>query len=390
MKTVLKYIAVLLLLLVLLVVVLMRSPSLQFFILQQFAPDHDFNAAHAVAEPDYTDINNWLAHPDTDDNADWSPAGLQAVDAANARASVFFIHPTAYVRNEHWMGNLQKDTATDDNKQWMMANLASAYNGCCAVYAPYFREAAIHAFMQDDLVNGAPALDFAYQDVARAFRRFIEIIPPGSPFIVASHSQGTVHGQRLLQEEIDATPLVRRMVAAYLVGCTIHADIFDRFYQDIKACDGPQDLNCVNAWDTWGPDGDPMGMSCPNWLGDEYRRGDAEWLCVNPLSWRSDGDLVEASDNPGSVPVQNHYNISGFGEDKSKGLQWGEIDPPLSDIASAQCDAGVLRANDQSDSVFSRLAINGNYHGLDYALYYMSIRNNVEQRVTQWWWQQAD
>ncbi|NND00115.1 MAG: DUF3089 domain-containing protein [Gammaproteobacteria bacterium] len=268
----------------------------------------------------------------------------------------------------------------------MMANLASAYNGCCSVYAPYFREAAIHAFLQDDLSNGGQALDFAYQDVARAFAHFIAMIPAGSPFIVASHSQGTVHGQRLLQQAIDGTPLVRRLVAAYLIGCTIHADIFAGFYTDIKACEGPDDLHCVNAYDTWGPDGDPNGMSCPNWSGEQYLRSDTKWLCVNPLSWVPDQNEVGEADNTGSVPVQNRYNISLFGKDEAKGWQWSDLQAPLPGLASARCDdRGILRTNDQSDGVFSRLAINGNYHGLDYALYYMSIRDNARNRVERWW-----
>lgn len=389
MKRILKVLGLATALFLMVVLIVVFSPAAQLFVLTKFAPDHAFTVDHAIAAPDYADTANWLAHPDITDNADWTPVGLTSANAESTEAYVFFIHPTAYLGNEHWMGNLDKDTGTQENKQWMMANLASAYNGCCSVYAPYFREATIHAFFQDDeLIDGGPALDFAYQDVARAFAHFIRTIPAGSPFIVASHSQGTVHGQRLVQQVIDGTPLVKRLVAAYLIGCTIHEDIFDTYYQDIKACDGPDDLHCVNAYDTWGPDGDHKGMSCPNWSGDSYRRSHAQWLCVNPLSWQRDELKVEQADNSGSVPVQNRYNLSVFGKDKAKGLQWGELQTPLSGLASAQCVDGILRANDQSDGIFSKMAINGNYHGLDYALYYMSIRDNAKHRVALWQQQQ--
>ncbi|MEH6592861.1 MAG: DUF3089 domain-containing protein, partial [Halioglobus sp.] len=58
--------------------------------------------------------------------------------------------------------------------------------------------------------ESAPAIDFAYRDVARAFQSFLQQIPDNSPFIIASHSQGTLHGQRLLQQEIDGSTLRQR------------------------------------------------------------------------------------------------------------------------------------------------------------------------------------
>jgi len=385
MKTFLKAVGLTAIILGVLITVVIFNSSAQRFVIQQLGPNHSFTEDHASPAPDYTQRSNWLAHPDLADNSDWAPEGLKAAPPKDARAYVFFIHPTAYLRNDHWFGSIDKSTATDENKQWMMANLASAYNGCCHVYAPYFREATIHAFLQEDLDDAAKALDFAYQDVARAFEHFIRAIPAGSPYIVASHSQGTVHGQRLLQQQVDGTPLAKRLVAAFLIGCTVHADLFDHDYQDIQACENADDLGCVNAYDTWVKDGGPNGASCPNWSGEQYVRNDKQWLCVNPLSWQADDKLIQASANPGSVPVQNPYNISIVGEDKADGLTWSALQTPIKGQASAQCVNGILRTNDQTESVFKDYAVNGNYHGLDYALFYSSIRDNAKQRVEVWW-----
>jgi len=384
MKTLLKVIGLIMIVLAVFITIIIFNSSAQRLVIQKLGPNHSFTASHASPTPDYTQLNNWLAHPDLADNSDWAPAGLEATPPKDARAYVFFIHPTAYLRNDHWFGSIDKSTATNENKQWMMANLASTYNGCCNVYAPYFREATIHAFLQEDLDDGAKALDFAYQDIARAFEHFIDSIPKDSPFIVASHSQGTVHGQRLLQQNIDGTPLANRMVAAYLIGCTIHADIFDHYYQDIQACESADDLSCVNAYDTWKKGGNPNGASCPNWSGEQYVRNDKQWLCVNPLSWQTDNKLIEASENPGSVPVQNPYNISILGEDKADGLAWSALQAPIKGLASAQCLGGVLYTNDQSNDVFKDFAHSDNYHGLDYALFYTSIRENINRRVDNW------
>ena len=46
----------------------------------------------------------------------------------------------------------------------------------------------------------------SYQDVRSAFLHFIETIDPNEPFVLASHSQGTFHLARLIDEEVDGTP----------------------------------------------------------------------------------------------------------------------------------------------------------------------------------------
>jgi hypothetical protein len=68
-----------------------------------------------------------------------------------------------------------------------MANQASVFNGCCDVYAPRYREAAIHVFFGDAARRDA-VLGFAYQDVERAFDYFLEHFSNGRPFVIASHS----------------------------------------------------------------------------------------------------------------------------------------------------------------------------------------------------------
>ena len=90
------------------------------------APDHSFNASHAEDAPDYSLASSWLAHSEIVDNTDWKAEGEQAALNAVETAYVFFIHPTAFLGNDHWMGSLDKTTATEENRQWTMANQASA------------------------------------------------------------------------------------------------------------------------------------------------------------------------------------------------------------------------------------------------------------------------
>ena len=53
---------------------------------------------------------------------------------ATAPVDVFFIHPTGYLAGDTWTFSMDPNTKAEENTQWMMANQASAYNGCCKVY----------------------------------------------------------------------------------------------------------------------------------------------------------------------------------------------------------------------------------------------------------------
>lgn len=88
----------------------------------------------------------------------------------------------------------------------------SVFNGCCRLYAPHYRQATLAA------LKIPAAMDVTYSDIARAFRFYIAHLNHGRPFIIASHSQGTAHAIRLLQQEIFGKPLCPRLVAAYLIG----------------------------------------------------------------------------------------------------------------------------------------------------------------------------
>ncbi len=348
------------------------------------APDHSFNASHAEDAPDYSLASNWLAHSEIVDNTDWKAEGEQAALNAGETAYVFFIHPTAFLGNDHWMGSLDKTTATEENRQWTMANQASAFNRCCEVFAPYYREVSITTYFESDLDTIAPVIDFAYRDVKRAFESFLQNIPENTPFIIASHSQGTLHGQRLLQQVIDGSPLSQRLVAAYLIGGTVQQRLFLSHYQNVDICRTATDLQCVIAFDTWRAGVETEG-SVPNWIGDHYVRTNDPWVCVNPLSWEYNQEAVNARENPGSMPAQNEYNLYSFGRDAPVGLTWGAPARSVQGIASAQCVDGVLRTEEVEPGPFDGLSWGGNYHSLDYALYYDSIAQNASERVNAWW-----
>ena len=211
------------------------------------APDMPFDPADAVAAPDYSEEKNWGALAHRQDLADIVPEGMMPeVTQGSAPVDVFYVHPTGFLKGSSWTFSMDPNTSTEENTRWMIANQASAYNSCCNVYAPRYRQASIFTYFAVDEPTRDEILGFAYQDVERAFNYFLEHYNQGRPFILASHSQGTHHSIALLQKKIDGTALAERMVAAYIIGGGLKKDDFAGL-QDIALCDSPTQLNCPIA-----------------------------------------------------------------------------------------------------------------------------------------------
>ncbi len=369
MRTFLLTLAAIVVLLVAAAAAIWFSGSTAAVVTALFGPHHGWDLKYKVAAPDYADAASWAALPGKPGPAGLVPAGV-APSPADPKVDVFFIHPTGYMNGADWNSPLDADSQTEENTRWMMANQASAFNGCCAIYAPRYREASIFRYVGAKPELFKKAGDFAYADVDRAFSYFLEHYSKGRPFIIASHSQGTEHGFNLIKRRIDGTPLAQRLVAAYLIGGGITDKAVDAL-KTVHACASPTDLHCVIHWATYGEGATPVRTDTKDKL-----------LCVNPLTWLRDGPLAPAALNKGSVPSSGRFQIKFWGSDRSSGVQFPPLAAPLKGHTTAACRGGFLFAQDQKGSEFNRLAIVGkNYHGLDYPLFAMDIRENAQARV---------
>jgi hypothetical protein len=336
-------------------------------------PLGDFDPRSAVAAPDYKLETSWAALPTTQDPADLVPEGIAVLPQGEHLVDVFFIHPTGFLTSGSWTSPMDENSGTEENTLFMMANQASAFNGCCNVYAPRYREANIFAYFGSPAVRDE-VLGFAYQDVKRAFEYYIEHDNNGKPFILAGHSQGTHHAKRLIKEVIDAGDLHQRMVAAYTIGSIIMPPASTSWFESlnhITACESADDLHCVVHWDTM-PEGGPA-----------YERA-ADSLCTNPLTWQLNGELAPASLNEGAVaPVGFINGAIGRADDKPANQVYESLAKPIKEQTWAQCKDGTLFVEAQQGAGFE-LDDMGTYHQRDYALFYMNIHNNAKLRASRY------
>ncbi len=335
-------------------------------------PSAAFDSAKVPPAPDYADGATWLALPARTDAADEVPAhAVPGDNQGRAPADVFYIHPTTYVDAAGWNAPWGDPDAA---KLAGQLTQVSAFNGCCRIYAPYYRQATLATFSADSGASGAKALTVAYGDVERAFRYYLAHWNQGRPFILAAHSQGALHLQRLLATVVAPDPSLRaRLVAAYAVGYPLALELFNGPLKPLVPCREPGQTGCVLTWSSIARDGDPgfYRFRAPVWDA-RTESGLAPIagrpiLCVDPVSFRMDQTLIPRQANRGGTV---HSIVSGGPE---------PITPALVD---SQCQDGILRISEPEPYVFRAILLPGrDFHIYDYALFWQDIRLDAIGRV---------
>jgi hypothetical protein len=310
-------------------------------------PKGRFNYLKIPIPPQYDEKRYWAALPDMGDPADLTPEGLQDRQQ-EARADVFFIHPTTYTNkpgNKEWNGSPRDEKLNKKTDETTIKYQASLFNGAGRVFAPRYRQAHIHAFVAKDKRSAQRALDMAYGDVKTAFEYYLEHYNDGRPIIIASHSQGTRHAKRLIKEFFDFSELKNQLVVAYLVGMPVKESEFRTIYP----CRTPDETGCFCSWRTYKEGYEPKNHSEDNNI-----------AVTNPLTWEAEQAVAPHEMNEGAV-LRN----------------FDKIRPG---VADAIVNDGLLWV--------SKLKFPGsfffwkrNLHIADLNLYYLNVRNNAIRRT---------
>ena len=329
------------------------------------------------AAPDYAQAAAWAAWPGRPSGADAVPRGLKDDPVPEAqKADVFFIHPTTYLSGDAPNARYDEPGATSAQiDRGVLRFQASVFNACCRIYAPHYRQAALAAFRRhntgpDPDTEAEAAFELAYGDVQRAFDYYLAKENQGRPFILASHSQGSLHAARLLQERIARQPAQRLLVAAYIIGYPVPEEMA---HAGVPVCAAARDTGCFVDWNTVraGSTDSARESSRLVWLEGRYQRVDGRKLiCVNPLDWTVGGE-APATANQGSLP----------------GVRGTELPAPVPQLTGARCQGAVLEVAipwSKSHGFFDLLTLFGSYHIFDYNLFYTNIRVNAQQRVAAW------
>ena len=318
--------------------------------------------------PDYSKLYFWAASPYKHDPSDSIPAFLQN-EVRDTGADVFFIHPTTYIsggdetdiadmagnrrdvfagmKAASWNADLDNAPLNKETDLRPILFQAAVFNGSCRVFAPRYRQANLKAFLVRNSPNALQAFDLAYGDIKKAFQYYLDHDNHGRPIIIASHSQGSLHAIRLLQDFFDGKLLQQKLVCAYVIGYQVKKDAF----RAIPVCNTPAATGCLITWRSY------QKGEIPKQVAAEHGNS----ICVNPLTWTTATAWAPKELNAGSLTGFNTLQLHAVsaGIEPNAKILW------------------VTLLDDVNDKVKKMK----NLHIYDYNLFWMNIRENVRQRI---------
>ena len=346
-------------------------------------PNIEFDHNEAASRPDYSNLTNWAATPESDVQQFYIPDESFQVNKINNDVDVFYIHPTGFYE-KNWNSDMDRNKSAFERTEIMLANQASAFNESCNIYAPEYRQATYFAFF-DKNQNGKKALDLAYTDVESAFDYFIENNNNDKPFIVAGHSQGALHAQRLIINRIQGTSLQERFICAYAIGYMIPDNLYDDLFPSIKRSENYNDTNCIVSWSTVVEGFKRSREKTPFWTPNGWTSEPMvqKIVSTNPFSWTNDSDWHLSPQNKSIINKSQDYDftdqisIAHTGTKKSIGLtRVQEFSASLNDKSGLVETRGPLIDNIKKMKFFS-----GDLHSFDMMLFWGTLRQNVKDRI---------
>lgn len=341
-------------------------------------PSAEFAPVKPLDANAYEDPALWYSRPGigVKDPARWQPAlaedrGMLPTPAEPKQAfAVFFVHPTSYLNRAQWNAPLENggDPEAERVARIFVRGMASPFNAADEIWAPRYRQATFGAFLTDQ-PEGKQAIDAAYADVREAFRYFLSSVDPGTPIVLAGHSQGSLHLKRLLAEEVRGTPVAQRLAAAYLIGWPISVthDLPDL---GLPGCAAPDQAGCIVSWSSFAEPADPASVlkayAASRALDGELA-GESTILCTNPLTGGS-GGTAPAEANLGTLVPEDS-------------MEKGELRPGL---VPARCDSRGLLLIGPPPEMGSYVLPGNNYHVYDIPLFWANLKADVTRRVDAW------
>ena len=314
-----------------------------FLSCKPLTPINDFSLKNAPSPPNYSDLSCWVAHPLKADFSDKFPKNF-STDTTIKGIDVFFIYPTLLLKGEQWNASVEDKKLNKKINTTAIKYQANVFNGLANIYAPLYRQMHIHGYRSQE--NGVKALDLAYQDVEKAFIHYLENFNNGNQIVIAAHSQGTNHAERLIKDYVlKNEKILSKVKLAYLIGMPIKA-----FSDNFPACENPKDINCFLSWRTFASGHYPS-----------YVYGD-EIAVSNPISWKN---------NTAESDFENHLGILM----KNNKIRYNQS-------VNAQVNQGLLWIKFQNIPL-KKLFERPNYHIADYNLFWSNIRLNFIERMSE-------
>ena len=277
----------------------------------------------------------------------------------------FFIYPTEYMGSDEGA----PDYAPLDNPDMVEGAkndhiiMASAFEESTNLFIPYYRQASAMAMKSAYDKTGdvrAALVGTPYEDITAALDYYFENYNNGRPFIIASHSQGSAINSLVLESYFKEHPdYYKRMVASYMIGFSVTKDWLKE-NPHLKFATGEADTGVIVSWNTEGRQNIEQNAKnvvvMPN------------AISINPLNWKLDDTYASASENKGSLIIDEEAGTVSIGD--------------IGADARLNTARGVVVTNAKSEPIpLTDFFGPQSFHNGDYTFYYNNIKDNVATRI---------
>jgi pimeloyl-ACP methyl ester carboxylesterase len=289
----------------------------------------------------------WLCKPGLADNpcesdltttviaADGTKTTQTASVNQDAPIDCFYVYPTVSGQK-----TMNADLTIEPAEKNVAIIQASRFSQVCKVYAPMYRQltlAAINApgTEQRPAGDALEARDIAYADVLSAWQDYLAHYNNGRGVVLIGHSQGTMMLTRLVTEQIDPNPDVRKLlVSALLLGGNVvvaKGQDSGGDFQNIPACRSDTQTGCVVAYSSFleQPPGNTIFGRTDSGTLASRDLSSMEVLCTNPASLSGGtGDLLYYNLGSGDTAPWIAYPGEYTGHcENAGGASWLQVDP---------------------------------------------------------------
>lgn len=136
---------------------------------------------------------------------------------------------------------------------------ASRFSSVCRMYAPVYRQTPLAGLATLPL-----SMPTAYADVRQAWRTYLANHNNGRGVILIGHSQGTIMLRKLIHDEIDGRPALRRkLVGAFLMGGNVTVAKGRKVggdFANVRLCARQGQAGCVVAYSTYSTNPLPVSF----------------------------------------------------------------------------------------------------------------------------------
>ncbi len=208
------------------------------------------------------------------------PATIGFTRPDNPPVDCFYVYPTV---SEQATPNANLDK--DPEVKRVVVQQARMFSRVCDVYAPMYRQDTNPGVYTE-------RTEVAYQSALSAWKDYLANYNDGRGVILVGHSQGSATLARLVDEEIDPKPAVRKqLVGAILPGANIHVpknELVGGMFSNVPACSEVGQYGCLVAYSMFNgtPADDPpfADVGSGYWAYDMPRpdRNQFEVVCTNP------------------------------------------------------------------------------------------------------------